>query len=102
MFPLKHSSRTSEAIHGIVVQDIPCCVVRYLSGISRGRAKRAAAERDLGGLAANSDGKGAPRPQMDGRTANRQLQCADRHAGNQAAAECLPACSDKLINRSNA
>jgi len=73
---------------------------RDLPRIAGNRRGKFAARRSGTGfrqLPGSADRKGAPRPEVERRTANRQLQRAGREARLEAAIERLPKCADGLI-----
>ena len=85
-----------EAIHGILAQTIIRIIARDQSRRSGVRSRQAPssrsaeAERNAVKRAGGAHRKRAARQEVDGRTADRQLQSAGRQAGHQAAAQHLP------------
>jgi hypothetical protein len=98
--PAHHASGICETIHAILVHGITRFAVRNLWRMARDRSERLAArpaDIGLGNLASNADWKRAPRQEVDGRAADRQLQRAGRQARAQAAVWHLHACSDGVM-----
>src|SRR5882757_4989167 len=92
-------SAICEASHAIRIHGNVCFDLRTLSRLARGRpecASTRAAHTECG-RPGNADRQGATRQEMDGRAAHRQLQGADRQAGDQTEVERLPPHSHGMI-----
>jgi hypothetical protein len=77
------ASGVCEAIHATIIHRTTRCLLHDLSDVASRRSRQSATiptSAERGYFAGDVDRKGATRPKVDGRAADRQLQGSDRQA----------------------